>query len=707
MLEWAELQDLSVRLFTDLLTRELSDPQRVQPFSWFEPADAVAAALTAFRLSAAAVTQSDTADGLRRALAIITDEAAQHDPELTRQALALFVTHNEAGRQLTKPRTVRAAPGLFTAPEVGGIGPALSIGGASPQLDYWREDVLANEHHQHWHEVYPYVGRPPTSFAEWVGEVSTDDMATLLEAIAPRGDWAATVATAAPQELAEIFAAALDDAGRRRLSDAFFAQTVPRRVLRRLLRLNDRHGELFGYMHRQMLARYDAELHSGGMDRVSPFGPDDWSREISEGYDPEGLTAGRLPFTIRQAGRRISDERPKPDEPSHLELLQALQRQVDDVLRSGVVPSADGSEPERAVDAQSLGEFVEEHLHNTGHGILAFLSDPDPQTPRGSQRRRGVMGSTLAAIRDQIFWRWHKHIDNLIAQWEDTRDPETFSDGPPVTMRDAIDGAPSQWTSPDIILVRTSDLPDRSPDELAELGEQLFGGEHWDTDYTAAGAEADGVALTTLAELVTFFDDAAVVPGGPRIRFLTHAPFTYFLRVHNRSDQPVEVTARIFLAPAAPKWADDRRAWIEMDKFTVALQAGQKAVLHRPDTQSAVIKRPAETSPARISRGEPDEQNSSYCDCGWPYTLLLPRGSADGMACRLLVMFTDARLDNVEQPGHCGSMSFCGARDRYPDRREMGYPFARPFGSDAPNAIGDTLLALPHCAARSVLIRHV
>jgi hypothetical protein len=72
------------------------------------------------------------------------------------------------------------------------------------------------------------------------------------------------------------------------------------------------------------------------------------------------------------------------------------------------------------------------------------------------------------------------------------------------------------------------------------------------------------------------------------------------------------------------------------------------------------------------------------------------------MPCRLLVMFTDAAIDNVSQPGECGSMSFCGARDRYPDNREMGYPFSRPFAG----TISDTLLGLTNAAGRSVSVRH-
>jgi hypothetical protein len=52
-------------------------------------------------------------------------------------------------------------------------------------------------------------------------------------------------------------------------------------------------------------------------------------------------------------------------------------------------------------------------------------------------------------------------------------------------------------------------------------------------------------------------------------------------------------------------------------------------------------------------------------------------------------------------------MSYCGAVDRYPDTRDMGYPFSRPFAGPKATAIRDTILALPSAAARTVSIRHV
>ncbi len=268
---------------------------------------------------------------------------------------------------------------------------------------------------------------------------------------------------------------------------------------------------------------------------------------------------------------------------------------------------------------------------------------------------------------------------------------------------DLAAGSPSAWSSPDIILVRTGDLPpDVTEAQLGDLGTELFGGDNWDTDFASAPATAVAVQLTTIDELVTVMDSANF--GGRTITFLTHEPFTYFLRVENPAQDDAMVTVRIFLAPESE--AADRRAWIEMDKFMTTIPAGTKVVIARPDTEASVIKRPAETSPAAVSSGTPTSREEQYCDCGWPYTLLLPRGTSDGMTYRLMVMCTDGAIDEVPAPDHCGSMSYCGSVDRYPDTRDMGYPFARPFAESGDGSIQDTILGLPFAAARTVTIRH-
>jgi hypothetical protein len=148
---------------------------------------------------------------------------------------------------------------------------------------------------------------------------------------------------------------------------------------------------------------------------------------------------------------------------------------------------------------------------------------------------------------------------------------------------------------------------------------------------------------------------------------------------------------------------EERRWWIELDKFIQLVPAGRRMVILRPDELSAVIKKPPDKDPAALPAPRPgdDDDGGSYCQCGWPYTLLLPQGTPAGMGFRLLVLLTDATRDQVQEPGHCGSMSYCGAADRYPDARDMGYPFSRPFTGP----IADTFLALDNAAGRTLTIR--
>jgi hypothetical protein len=685
----AELRERSDKLFTRLLEDQVGPSAAAgdkrglaaaPSFAWFDPKQGVAAAALSLRLSALVASKDDARAGLAAALDQVDAEIAGSHPEQVRQGLALFVTHNKDGRLLAKPRTAAAAPGLFDPPAAKTDKlRRISIGGLAPGLDYWREDVLANEHHQHWHEVYPFTGLAPRDFRKWVEDRDTEELVAILNALQPNPEWEKRVTASSPQRLAEFFSELVHVEG-------IFG--LPRELYRLLFTLNDRQGELFFYMHEQMLARYDAELLSAGLARVEPFGPEDWDDAIAAGYDPE---------EDREFGSRDEDEELPGTSVSE---LAQLYRQLTDAIDAGKLHGAEGDLV--AIDDTNLGEAAEATiwqlhaldpqryggLHNNGHMRIAELSDPP-----------GVMSNPVAAIRDQIFWQWHKLIDDLSASWQEKLAPFEFDDdAPDVLLRNSIDGAAqAAWASPDIILCRTADLPQgKDPDAV---GEELFGGDNWSQDFSENGAGAD---LKPVDELITTMASANF--GGRAIKFLTHEPFSYFVRVENRAAKELELTARIFLAPAAQ--AEDRRMWIEMDKFLVTLPAHSKTVVYRPDTESAVVKRPVDRGPADVQAPNGAADQGSYCDCGWPYTLLLPRGTADGTEYRLLVMLTDATIDQVAAPAECGSMSWCGAVDRYPDTRPMGYPFCRPFGGGA-DAIRDTFAGLSSAAARTLTIKHV
>ena len=692
----AQLRSRSERLFTDLLEAQTGAaaaapsgrrgvarrPAQAQlVFSWFNPEHAVASTALALRFGALASSKKRVNDGLGAALDHADEQARGAVPERTRQALALFVTHDTHGRRLVKPRAVAAVPSLFLPSPRPARRRGVSIGGAAPQLDYWREDALANEHHQHWHEVYPYAGLPPADFGAWIDSTPRATLVSILTALDSSQNWTQQLNSATREQIATLFA---------QVAEADAVGGLPANLYRALFRLNDRQGELFFYMHAQMLARYDAELVSNGLTRVGAFGPAEWPNPIPEGHNPIGLG----PFRRRNANQRLAAAAVTDLTARQAEISQALSAKK---LRGPGATMLD-------IDRTRLGEAVEAAvpqlrdvdparyagLHNVGHGYIAQLSTGGP----------GVMTSTVTAIRDQVFWRWHKHIDNLNASWQDSQPKYDFADAPRVLVRNELGPANNApWASPDIILCATADLP--STGDLGALGEQLFGGPNWTTDFTAATATAGARTVTTIDTLRTAMATRTV--GAAQIRYLTHTPFSYFLRIENVASAARTITVRIFLAPS--DLGADRRAWIEMDKFLVQLGGRKKAVVYRADRDSAVVKRPADTDPGNVVPGGGDPNENAYCDCGWPYTLLLPKGTAQGMSYRLAVICTDAAIDRVATPDNCGSMSFCGAIDRYPDTRDMGYPFSRPFGTGA-NALRDAIVALPSAAARTITIRH-
>jgi hypothetical protein len=151
------------------------------------------------------------------------------------------------------------------------------------------------------------------------------------------------------------------------------------------------------------------------------------------------------------------------------------------------------------------------------------------------------------------------------------------------------------------------------------------------------------------------------------------------------------VAVRVFLAPETD--VENRRAWIELDRFSYRLKPSERAVIFRPADQSSVVRKPA-LRPDDLTADDgtsPNREAQAWCDCGWPYTLLLPRGTEEGMKFRLLVMCSSG--DDLIIPDHpecCTSISYCGLQDlQYPDKTGMGYPIDRRFKDTVTETVHD------------------
>lgn len=172
--------------------------------------------------------------------------------------------------------------------------------------------------------------------------------------------------------------------------------------------------------------------------------------------------------------------------------------------------------------------------HNTGHDFFAYAHDPDGRYLEDY----GVMGDTTTAMRDPIFYRYHKHI------------AEVF---------------------------------DRHKRLLPQYNRRQLGFEPININSVSVQIPRENAARNLLLTFwqrsqVDLSSGLAFAPAGRAfISFihLQHANFNYEISVSNNSDRTLTGTCRIFLAPhcdehCRPLHFNEQRAlMIELDKFIV------------------------------------------------------------------------------------------------------------------------------------------
>ncbi|CAB4478324.1 unnamed protein product [Rhizophagus irregularis] len=450
----------------------------------------------------------------------------------------------------------------------------------------------------------------------------------------------------------------------------------------------DRHGELFVYMHRQMLARYDIELLGINLPLIKPL--DNYRAPIEEGYKPNENLSNREKcidtFGSREPNSVIGS--------AGINTLETKRKELEKTIEKGKF--CDGTE----ITIDLLGAFIEYSnfpgkqemfkklgdLHGTGHGVIGRISTVE-----------GVMTQTRVAARDPVFWRWHRHIDNLINTWEEKQEPNDFSNSPPVGIQD-------------VILVFKDKLPinygETQDDEAAAFGEQTFGGENFDTDVSDNKYVTHELQTKMKSRIFVYTEDSQLPE---KIDYLFPREFYYYFRVENTSSCQFEATFRVFIVPE--ELVESRRHWTELDKFKECLPPNSKTVVCRDCDMSSIVRQPPqktedELDDTALPTGVTANEHKNYCDCGWPFHLLLPRGRRGGMKFKLLVFISDWSEDEVPRISRCGSISFCAseASEKYPDKKPMGYPFDRPFKN---NSYKETFAGLNNVVIRDVCINWV
>ena len=216
-----------------------------------------------------------------------------------------------------------------------------------------------------------------------------------------------------------------------------------------------------------------------------------------------------------------------------------------------------------------------------------------------------VMNDPMAAIRDPIFWRWHKNIDDLASTGRRRQPASAFNDLPAVRIRDGLEGnASTPWASPDLYLVSRTRATE-SANAVTRIRAALSGTNADRAVTDKAVPSLTGYRFTS--ELSTQFRTRTLA--GSQVTYLTHLPFGYAVRVANSRGPNADVTLRVFVVPA--ELADDRRAWIELDKVAVRIPSRSTTVVYRSDLasrSSSDRRRPiqAPSSPATTIRTTTD-----------------------------------------------------------------------------------------------------
>lgn len=422
----------------------------------------------------------------------------------------------------------------------------------------------------------------------------------------------------------------------------------------------DRRGELFYYMHHEIIARYNFERFCNKLGRVKRL--HDFREPIPEAYFPKlQNTVSSKIWPARIANTVLADV--SGEITFDIQDLERWRDRIVEAIQTGIVVNDQGKNVELTEEGgiDILGNIIENsgisinqnlygNLHNLGHVAVAQCHDPDGRF----KETISVIGDPATAMRDPVFYRWHAFIDELFRMHKRTLPRYT-------TAQLGYDGIK--------VVGLEVTTKGQNPNQLFTFWQQK------DVDLSRG---------MDFAERGTVY---------ARITHLQHMPFTYKIQVENNTKGPANGTVRIFMAPKFDErgtpllFRDQRLLFIELDKFSVTLKNNPKVnVIERQSSASNItipFERTFRDLEADPKGTDEERKNSSFCGCGWPEHMLIPKGDAGGFQCELFAMISNAKDDVVQQSADCkncsiDASSYCGLRDgKYPDKRSMGFPFDR------------------------------
>lgn len=199
----------------------------------------------------------------------------------------------------------------------------------------------------------------------------------------------------------------------------------------------DRRGELFYYMHQQMMARYNSERISNGMKKVVGFS--DFGETLRDGFYPKlGTIVANRTWPARPDNTKLESViRDDEDVRIDIDEMRTYLSRFREVVKNGrVVSTQDEEFPlDEFYGIDILGNLMESsvispnqdfygNLHNFMHLLVSYSHDPK----NVELADIGPIGDPTTAMRDPIFYRIHAFVDELFQEFKAKLQPYSISE---------------------------------------------------------------------------------------------------------------------------------------------------------------------------------------------------------------------------------------------------------------------------------------
>ncbi|KAG4073757.1 hypothetical protein HA402_000981 [Bradysia odoriphaga] len=327
----------------------------------------------------------------------------------------------------------------------------------------------------------------------------------------------------------------------------------------------DRRGELFYYMHNQVIARYNVDRICARLEKAKPL--TNIRSIIPEAYFPKIIRSKlNRAYPPRVANMTLQDVN-RTDAVVEVADIERWRDRIYNAIDQGQVIDSKG----KAISLNGLqgidilGDIVESSalspnklvygdLHNQGHNLISFVHDPEQKY----LEEFGVMGDVTTAMRDPIFYRWHSFIDTVFQRHKKLQ--------------------PSYVANTELAYAGVT---------VSSVNVQITQGKNTRPNTLLTFWQKSDVDLSTGLD---FGPEGNVYAS---FTHLQHAPFAYTITVENKASAQKIGTCRIFMCPInddrgqpITKFEEQRSLMIEMDKFTVYLNPGQNTIRRRSDESS-------------------------------------------------------------------------------------------------------------------------